>query len=70
MLGSSGAKVRGSFHDSDERLDLRGAGALAVHVHLAVAGPSRRALVLGDSYANGDLSTDNIQAHWLQYFDL
>jgi hypothetical protein len=29
-----------------------------------------RALVLGYSYANGDESTDNIQARWLQYFDL
>jgi hypothetical protein len=29
-----------------------------------------RALVLGYSYANGDASTDNIQARWLQYFDL
>jgi hypothetical protein len=27
-------------------------------------------LVLGDSYANGDLSNGNIQAQWLQYFDL
>ena len=29
-----------------------------------------RALVLGFSYANGDDSNGNIQARWLQYFDL
>jgi hypothetical protein len=36
----------------------------------SVRGVEGRALVLGYSYANGDSSNGNIQARWLQYFDL
>jgi hypothetical protein len=39
-------------------------------VGVSVDRVEERALVLGYSYANGDGSNGNIQARWLQYFDL